>query len=303
MDDVKILMQALPYIRAHRGKTFVVKFGGAVVENTEALATLAQDVSLLTNVGIHICIIHGGGPQATAMGEKLGLAPKFIEGRRITDADTLEVAKMVFAGKINLEILGALRAQGLRAVGLSGVSGDLVHAVRRQPTEYRDDDTGEKRLVDMGHVGDIERVDTALLRELMDSGHVPVVSSLAADNDGNFLNINADTVATRMAMDLGADKFLLMTNVDGILREKDDPSSLIASIAVAEAEQLIADGVIARGMIPKVNNALEALRGGVDRVHILNGGRPHTLLIELFTKRGTGTLLTLEKQPPGYLTG
>ncbi len=303
MDDVKILMQALPYIRAHRGKTFVVKFGGAVVENTEALATLAKDVSLLTSVGIDICIVHGGGPQATAMSEKLGLAPKFVEGRRITDADTLEIAKMVFAGKINLEILGALRAQGLSAVGLSGVSGDLVQAVRRQPTEYRDDDTGEKRVVDMGHVGDIESVDTYLLRELMDTGHVPVVSSLAADGDGNFLNINADTVATAMAVDLAADKFLLMTNVDGILRDKDDPSSLVATVTAAEAEKLIEDGVIARGMIPKVNNALDALRGGVDRVHILNGERPHTLLTELLTKRGNGTLLTLEEQPPGYLIG
>ena len=301
MQDVSILMQALPYIRAHRGRTFLVKFGGALVNDKDALRSLAKDLSLLANVGIRLCVVHGGGPQATAMAQRLGLEAKFVEGRRITDEDTLEVAKMVFAGKINLEVLGALRGEGLRAVGLSGVSGDLLQAVRRKPTEYRDDDTGEKRTVDMGHVGDITDVDTRLLRELMDSGHVPVVSPLAADGEGNFLNINADTVATALAKDLGADKFLLMTDVDGILRDRDDPSSLIGSISAREIEALVADGTIAKGMVPKVSNAVDAVRSGVQRVHVLNGRTPHTLLKELFTKEGCGTLISRSEEHARYL--
>ncbi len=208
---------------------------------------------------------------------------------------------MVFAGKINLEILAALRGASLRAVGLSGVSGDLIDATRRAPTEYTDDDTGEKRLVDMGHVGDIASVDTSLLRELMDSGHVPVVASLAADREGNVLNVNADTVATRLAMDLGADKLMFLTNVDGVLRDPAEPASRISSIAARGIEELIANGTIGRGMIPKVQNAIDAARGGVARVHVLNGEAPHTLLLELFTKQGAGTLITRHEEHERYL--
>ncbi len=301
MNDVRILMQALPYFRAHRGKTFLVKVGGALVADRAALADLAKDLALLASVGIRLTVVHGGGPQATEMAGRLGLEAKFVEGRRVTDEATLEVTKMVFSGKINLEILAALRGEGLRAVGLSGVSGDLLHARRRAPTEYRDDETGETKLVDMGHVGDIDSVDTTLLRELMDSGHVPVVSPMAADQDGNFLNINADTVATRFASDLPADKFLLMTNVDGVLRDPADPESLISALSATEAESLIDSGAIGKGMIPKVRNAIEAARAGVARVHILNGGRAHTLLLELFTKTGAGTLITREEERQRYL--
>ena len=301
MQDVQILMQALPYFREHRGNTFVLKFGGALVEDRAALQSLAQDIALLATVGIRITVVHGGGPQATALAGRLGLEAQFVEGRRVTDEDTLEVAKMVFAGKINLEVLGALRGAGIKAVGLSGVSGDLIHASRRAPTEYKDDDTGERRVVDMGHVGDITEVDTTLLSELMDTGHVPVVASLAADTDGNVLNINADTVATRLAIDLGADKLMLLTNVDGVMRDPADPDSLIGSVSAREIEQLIEDGVIGKGMIPKVNNAVEAARNGVERVHVLNGEKPHTLLLELFTKQGAGTLITRHEEHTRYL--
>ena len=301
MQDVQILMQALPYIREHRGKTFLLKFGGALVEDREALASLASDIALLTAVGIRICVVHGGGPQATALAGRLGLEAQFVEGRRITDEGTLEVAKMVFAGKINLEVLAALRGAKLKAVGLSGVSGDLIHAVRRAPTEYTDDATGEKKLVDMGHVGDITDVDTSLLKELMDTGHVPVVASLAADRDGNVLNINADTVATRLAMHLGADKLMFLTNVDGVLRDPQDPSTRISAISAREIEELIADGTIGKGMIPKVQNAIDAARSGVSRVHVLNGEKAHTLLIELFTTQGAGTLITRHEEHERYL--
>jgi acetylglutamate kinase len=290
---VEILMQALPYIRRHRGKTFLVKLGGAVADEKNGLAGLAQDLALLVNVGIRLCIVHGGGPQATQLAERLGHKPQFIQGRRITDEATLEITKMVFAGKISLDILGALRAQGLKAVGLSGVAGDIVHAKRRDPTAFKDPSTGQTRVVDMGHVGDIVSVDTRLLTVLMDSGYVPVVNSLGADEKGNVLNINADTVAMRFAVDLKADKFLFMTDVDGLLRDKSDPKSLISSITAAQIEREIAAGRISGGMVPKVTACVEALRGGVERVHILNGSKEHTILLELFTKRGAGTLITL----------
>lgn len=294
MKKVDVLMQALPYLRRWRGRTFLVKIGGALADDASALASMAGDIALLTNVGIKVCIVHGGGPQATELSTRLGLEPRFVEGRRVTDAGTLEVAKMVFAGKISLEILGALRAEGLRAVGLSGVSGDLVHARRRAPTKVRDAKTGETREVDMGHVGDIVGVDTTLLRVLMESGFVPVVNPLGADEKGNVLNINADTVATAFAIDLKADKFIFMTDVDGVLRKKDDPKSLLSKLTLADVDRLVAKGVIQGGMIPKVRACTDAVRGGVARVHILNGEKPHTLLLEIFTKHGVGTLITAE---------
>jgi acetylglutamate kinase len=289
---VDILMQALPYLRRWRGKTFLVKIGGALADDKDALASMAQDIALLHNVGVKVSIVHGGGPQATELSTKLGIEPRFVEGRRITDAETLEVTKMVFAGKISLEILGALRAEGLRAVGLSGVAGDLIHAKRRAPTKVKDPATGETREVDMGHVGDITNVDTGLLRVLMENGFVPVVSPLGADAKGNVLNINADTVATALAIDMKADKFLFMTDVDGVLRKKDDPKTLVSTLTVAQVARLVEKGVIAGGMLPKVKACTDAVRGGVERVHILNGEKPHTILLEIFTKRGVGTLIT-----------
>ena len=228
--DVEILLQALPYIRRHKGTTLLVKMGGALADDVDALGSLALDLALLVSVGIRVCVVHGGGPQATELANRLGVEQQFVEGRRITDEATLEVTKMVFAGKINLEILAALRAEGLRAVGLSGVSADILHATRRPPTEVKNHETGETSMVDMGHVGDIQDVDGRLLRVLMDEGYVPVVNPLGADQAGNVLNINADTVAMRLAAELDADKFLLLTDVRGILRDPDDPESLVSSI-------------------------------------------------------------------------
>ena len=292
MKKVDVLMQALPYLRRWRGKTFLVKLGGALADDPKGLAQHAGDIALLHNVGIRICVVHGGGPQATQLSARLGLTPQFIGGRRVTDADTLEFTKMVFAGKISLEILGVLRGEGLRAVGLSGVAGDLVHARRRAPTKVKDPETGETREVDMGHVGDIVKVDTNLLRTLMDAGYVPVVNSLGADEKGNVLNINADTVATALAIDMKADKFLFMTDVDGILRDRSDPKSLLSHVTLPQVAKLVAKGVIEGGMLPKVKACTDAVEGGVERVHILNGAKSHTLLLEIFTKRGVGTLIT-----------
>ena len=296
--DVKILRQALPYMRRHRGKTILVKLGGHLVKDREALENLAADIALLHHIGMRICVIHGGGPQATELQERLGLEPQFVEGRRVTDDATLEVAKMVFAGKINIEMLSALRSEGLRAVGLNGLSGGLIHARRREVKEMTDPRTGETRSVDFGHVGDIQGVDSQLLRTLMDSGYVPVVASLGADARGNVLNINADTVALELAVDLKADKFLNLTQVPGVMRDMADDSSLMTDLTADEAERAVAEGLVKGGMIPKVRTCVAAVRRGIPRAHILNGLEPHAILVELFTVRGTGTMITLAPAAP-----
>jgi acetylglutamate kinase len=301
--DVNILRQALPYMRQHRGKTLVAKLGGHLVKDRVALDYLAADMALLHHIGMRVCVVHGGGPQATELQEKLGVEPQFVEGRRVTDDATLEVVKMVFAGKINLEMLAALRSHGLRVVGLTGVSGGLIRARRREVREMKDSVTGEMRAVDFGHVGDIEGVDTTLLRVLMENGYVPVVASLGADDKGNILNINADNVALEMAVDLKADKFLNLTQVPGVMRSLSDPDSLVTDLTAEEAENLVKQGLVKGGMIPKVRTCVEAVRRGISRAHILNGLEPHAILLELFTVRGTGTMITLKPEPPATSGG
>jgi len=296
--DVGILRQALPYMREHRGRTMVVKLGGHLVKDRVALEHIAADIALLDHIGAHVCVVHGGGPQATELQERLGVEPQFIEGRRITDDATLEVVKMVFAGKINLEMTGALRGHGLRAVGLTGLSGGLIQARRREVRQMQDPVTGASRAVDFGHVGDIRGVDTSLVRVLMENGFLPVVASLGADDRGNILNINADSVALEMAIDLRADKFLNMTQVPGILRDLEDPGSLVTDLTVEQAEALVAEGVVRGGMIPKVKSCVDAVRRGVPRAHILNGLEAHAILLELFTVKGTGTMITAAPVPP-----
>jgi acetylglutamate kinase len=299
--DVSTLLQALPYMRRHKGATMVVKCGGEIARDAAALDRLATDLALCGHVGVRTVVVHGGGPQATELSRKLGHEPTIVLGRRVTDDATLEVAKMVFGGQINIDILGALRRHGLRAVGISGVDGNLLHAVKRPETEMEDPATGEKQQVDFGHVGDITDVDTHLLRVLLDSGYVPVVSSLAADREGNIFNINADTVAARVAMDLQADKLILLTNAPGLLRDPADPASLVSHVSAHESEEMLASGAIRGGMIPKITMLVEAVRGGVKRAHILDGTAEHSLLMELFTKNGAGTMVTTREEEKRYL--
>jgi acetylglutamate kinase len=291
MKDVRLLKEALPFLRRHRRQTMVIKVGGEIAANPEALDSLAQDVSLLSHVNIRIVLVHGGGPQATTLSRKLGFEPRLVQGRRVTDEDTLAVAKMVFAGQINIDILSALRRHGSRPVGLSGVDGDLLHAERRPPTEMTDDETGETELVDFGLVGDVTGVDAGLLSLLVEDGYVPVVSSLAGDADGNVFNVNADTVASVLAQGLGASKLITLTSVPGLLRDAGDGDSLISRLSIAEAEALMETGAVAGGMVPKVTTLLDALRGGVGQAVILSGVEESALLLELFTVRGVGTLI------------
>jgi acetylglutamate kinase len=291
VNSIALLKEALPYLRRHRRRTMVIKLGGEIADHDQALRSLAQDISLLSHVNIRCVVVHGGGPQATELSKKLGLTPKMVEGRRVTDADTLDVAKMVFAGQINVEILSALRAQGVRAVGLSGVDGNLLHAVRRPPKAMRDSATGETTMVDFGHVGDVTSADPHLLTLLVEHGYVPVISSLGSDDEGNILNINADTVASVIARSMGAAKLVSLTNVPGLMRDPKDPTTLISRLTVSEAKAAMTGGIISGGMAPKVESLIDAVEGGCEAGHILSGLDESAILLELFTDRGAGTLV------------
>jgi len=301
MEKVGILRQALPYIRRYKNQIFVVKLGGELVQTTDVLDSIAQDISLLYQIGIKIIVVHGGGPQATELSEKLGISPRIVEGRRITDEAVLEVAKMVFAGKINHEILTMLRKHGAKSVGLSGIDGDIIIAKRRAPVELVDEKTGEKNNIDYGHVGDIVSVNTELLEVLLSHHYIPVIASLADDGEGNILNINADTVASHIAGAMKAYKYITMTNVGGIFRDINDPNSKISYISQNDALQMIKDGIIKGGMVPKIRECIHAVENNVRRVHILNGFDKNSLLQEVFTKGGTGTMILSDKEIEEYL--
>jgi acetylglutamate kinase len=286
-----LLREALPYIQRFKGKTFVVKFSGKVTEDRDHLISLCEELALLHQVGIRICVIHGGGKQLTELAKKMGVEQTIIEGRRVTDDETLEMAKMIFAGKINTDILAALRHRGIHAVGLSGVDGNIVHAERRPPKEIVDRATGESAQVDFGHVGDILEIDTRLLTVLLDHDYLPVVSSLGADAEGKVFNINADTIASEIAIQLKAEKLVLLSDVDGIYLKTGEPQTKLSRLSADEAEQLISDGSATGGMIPKLQNIVELLRRGVKSAHIINGNSRNSLLAEVFTDEGTGTMI------------
>ena|SRR2546423_855766 len=286
-----LLREALPYIQRFKGKTFVVKFSGKVTEERDHLIALCEELALLHQVGIRICVIHGGGKQLTDLAEKLGVEQTIIEGRRVTDDDTLEMAKMIFAGKINTDILAALRHRGIHAVGLSGVDGNIVHAERRPPKVVVDRATGESAQVDFGHVGDILEIDSRLLTVLLDHEYLPVVSSLGADAEGKVFNINADTIAAEIAIQLKAEKLVLLSDVDGIYLQPSDPQTKLSHLSADEAEELITSGAATGGMIPKLQNIIQLLRRGVKSAHIVNGNARNALLAEVFTDEGTGTMI------------
>lgn len=288
MEDITVLKQSLPYIQRFKGTTFVVKFGGEAMTDPEILERLIEDITLLHLVGIRLVVVHGGGKHVTATADALGIETTFVGGRRVTDVDTLDVLKMVLAGKISLEILSLLKKKGVRAMGVSGVAAGVIEARRRPPVKV----TGSNdEVVDFGEVGDIERIDTRLLELLVDEGYVPVLSPLGADSEGNILNINADTVAARLAAQLESEKLVLMTATPGVMADLDDETSLISRLTIDEAREAIASGVIAGGMIPKIEESIRALEKGAGRVHILSAVEPHQLLLEVFTKSGAGTMI------------
>jgi acetylglutamate kinase len=282
-------VEEAPLLAGLRGRRFVVKLGGEIMRNTPGLHALAADLAAMIRAGLHVVVVHGGGAQADALAARLGHRVQKVAGRRVTDDDALEVAKMVYAGSANVEILGALKRHGARGVGLSGVDGDLITVTRRPPTRMPDPAGGGDTLVDFGHVGDIQAVDIALLDYLLAGGYIPVVASLAADAAGLLYNVNADTIAAALTVALRADKLFLLTNVPGILRDPADPASRIPALDAAGVAALIADGTIAGGMIPKAQNAVAALEAGAARVHILNGATPQSLLLASFARDDLGT--------------
>ncbi|HET9150195.1 MAG TPA: acetylglutamate kinase [Gemmatimonadales bacterium] len=287
-------------MRAYRDQVFVVKLGGEVLQDADVLDQVATQLALLHSLSIRLVVVHGGGPQATALARRLGQEPVMVAGRRVTDDDALEVAKMVYGGLLNTDLLSALREHRVQAVGLSGVDADLVTAHRRPPVAMTDD-SGASRTVDFGHVGDVDRVDARVLTTLMDARFVPVVASLAGDDDGNVYNVNADTVAEAIATTLRAQKLIFMTGAPGVLRDRNDPSTLVTFADPDDLAELMQSGALSGGMRPKVEACIRAATGGVERTHIVGGRHPDALLLEVFTGAGCGTMIVGRKEKATYL--
>jgi len=283
--EATALKHAVPYIRIFKGKTFVLKAGGGALERESTARDLVEQIEVLHQVGIRVVLVHGGGTQSTDLARALGAETRFVEGRRVTDAKALEIATMVLNGTANTNMLAVCRSVGLPAVGVSGVDAGLIQARKRPPVRVG----GE--MVDFGFVGDVEGVDPKVLTDLMDAGYVPVVSPLSAAEDGTVLNINADTIASALAVALQAEKLLFLTGAPGILERADDPGSLVSYTDLAGLRRLKDEGGLLRGMLPKTSAIEAAIQGGVRRVHILSHDLPDGLLAEVFTNEGVGTLV------------
>ena len=294
------LKGALRYVRAYRDQVFVVKLGGEVLNEPSVRDQVAAQLALLSSLSIRLVVVHGGGPQATALSRRLGQEPTLVAGRRVTDDSALEVAKMVYAGQLNVDLLAALREHKVQAVGLSGIDADLLTAHRRPPVVVVDDD-GRTLQVDYGHVGDIARVDPRVLITLMDARFVPVVASLAGDEDGAVFNVNADTVAESLAVALRAQKLIFLTGAPGVLRDRNDPATLVTFADPDDLAGLMASGALAGGMRPKVEACIRAATSGVERTHIIDGRAPDALLLEVFTGAGCGTMIVARKEKATYL--
>lgn len=287
-ERANVLIEALPYIRRFNGSTVVVKYGGAAMESSELKRSVIADVVLLKLVGLKPIIVHGGGKEISRWVGRLGIEPEFYNGLRITDAETLEVAEMVL-GKVNKELVSIGVELGVRTVGISGKDGRLITAKKKMP--------GGK---DIGFVGDIVSVDGEILQHMLDDIFLPVVYPIGIGEDGQGYNINADYVASAIAESLNADKLAFLSDIDGVYLDADDPESVISELYVSEAEQLIKEGRISGGMLPKLNNCIDAVRNGVKRVHIINGTTKHSLLMEIFTDKGVGTAILSEEESRYY---
>jgi acetylglutamate kinase len=284
---IRALRSAAPYIRMYKGKTFVIKAGGGVFGNAALTQSLIEQISILHYMGVRVVMVHGGGPQVTEVSDAMGVKTQMVQGRRVTDEKSIEVTSMVLNGLINTRILAICRELDVQAVGLSGVDAGLVQAHKRKPVKLE----GSNELVDYGLVGDIDRIDTTAIRNLLDDGYLPVISPLSADEHGTLLNINADTVAAAIGAALSAEKLILCTGAPGILERLDDPGSLISYTDLEGLQRLRESGSISDGMLPKARAIENALKGGVRRVHVVSYSSPEGILGEVFTNEGTGTLI------------
>ncbi len=284
-----ILIEALPYIRQFAGMTIVIKYGGHAMVDEQLREDFAQDVTLLKFIGLNPVVVHGGGPQINQVLDRMGIRPKFVRGMRMTDAPTMDVVEMVLGGKVNKSIVALINRSGGKAVGLSGKDGGLIQAEKLKIVQQADADTPPE-IIDPGLVGRVTAVQPAILHTLSQEGFIPVVAPVGFGSDGETFNINADLVASQVAMSLSAGRLVYITDVDGVM---DAAGELISSITAAEVRRLVEDGTISGGMIPKIEYALEALQNGVGKVPIINGTRRHALLLELFTDSGIGTEVTI----------
>ena len=272
----QILTEALPYIQKYSGKIVVVKYGGNAMINEELKSAVMHDIVLMSLIGVKVVLVHGGGPEISGMLKKIGKESVFKDGLRVTDSETVEIVQMVLAGKTNKDLVNLLGTVGGKAVGLCGLDGQMIKAEKLDDVH--------------GFVGEITNVDTTPILDLLERGYIPVISTVGCDDEGNVYNINADTAAARIAGELKAESFISMTDIAGLMRDKDDPDSLIRKINVSEAGVLIRDGIIQGGMIPKVECCIEAIRQGVKKVFIIDGRIPHAILIETLTDEGIGTM-------------
>ena len=277
-ERAEVLTAALPYIKKYNGKTIVVKYGGNAMVNEQLKQQVMEDIVLLWLIGVKVVLIHGGGPEINETMEKLGKKAVFVDGLRVTDKETVDIVQMVLAGKVNKTLVNLLQSKGGHAVGVSGIDGGILEATAKNEI--------------LGYVGKITKVRTQPITDLLEKNYIPVSSTVASDRQGNVYNINGDTAAAYIAGALGAERLIMMTDIAGILKDKDDPTTLIPQITVSEAKKLYDDGVISGGMIPKVDCCIEALDHGVNNVIIMDGRIPHSILMELLTDEGAGTMVT-----------
>ena len=278
-DRAKVLVQALPYIRQYYGQTLVIKYGGNAMINEELKQAVMRDIVLMQLIGVNVVLVHGGGPEISAMLKKIGKESRFVNGLRYTDEETMDVVQMVLAGKVNKDLVQLLQRNSGRALGLCGMDGGMLRAEKATASE------------DLGYVGEIVDVNPQIIIDTMDKGYIPVISTVAAGVDGHAYNINADIAAAHIAAKLNAKKLILMTDIRGLLRDRNDESTLIPEVNVSSVPKLQHDGIISGGMIPKIQCCVEAVRRGVSRAHIIDGRIAHSILIELLTNEGIGTML------------
>ncbi|MCL2087965.1 MAG: acetylglutamate kinase [Oscillospiraceae bacterium] len=274
----QVLIDALPYIQKYSGKIVVIKYGGNAMTDEALKQAVMCDIVLMTQVGIKVVLVHGGGPEINGMLEKIGKKPEFINGLRYTDKESVRIVQMVLAGKVNKDLVMMLQQYDVRALGLSGIDGNMLKAEKIQNGH------------DLGYVGEISGIDVSPVTDALDSGYIPVVASIAAGNDGEIYNINADTAAAKIAAELNAETFILMTDIKGVLRDKNDQTTLIPVIKTDDVDELISNGIVTEGMLPKVECCVNSIKEGVGRTIIIDGRLPHSLLIEIFSNEGVGTM-------------
>ncbi|MBQ1170417.1 MAG: acetylglutamate kinase [Oscillospiraceae bacterium] len=277
LERAEVLTQALPYIKKYSGKIVVIKYGGNAMINEDLKQQVMEDIALLWLIGVKVVLIHGGGPEISDTMKKFGKKSEFVNGLRVTDKETVDIVQMVLAGKVNKTLVNLLQMKGGHAVGLSGIDGGILEAAMKDEA--------------LGYVGEITKIRTRPITDLLEKNYIPVISTIASDRQGNTFNINGDTAAASIAGALGAERLIMMTDIAGILRDKDDPSTLIPAITVSDAKQLFEEGVISGGMIPKVDCCIEAIEKGVKHVVIMDGRVPHSILMELLTDEGAGTMV------------